>query len=249
MGLGAAGLIVVAGFLVIVTATKQPPSEAPAGSAAAHPLDKQRRFQILTLAEARRNAVTILREAAAVHLRQENSLESELLLLRAVVLDPFDAEICRALAALYRGAGMFAEQRVVLRRLVEIEPSNPVHYLDLAKVSAQLGEPESAEAALKLAIAVRPQASDGYAVLAQFYLQAGKAKQARWFAQEALRREPTSEGYEFLASACRALGQEADAEAALAMARKLEPVGPRRPQAAPQRPQGTAASPPLEPGK
>lgn len=194
----------------------------------AQPLDKQQRFQVLSAAEARRNAVTILREAAAVHLRQENSLASEALLLRAIALDPADPETCRALAAIYQGAGMLAEERVVRQRLVEIEPHNPANYLHLAKVCAESGDPESAEAVLKLALAIRPQWVEGYASLAQFCLQIGKARHARWFAQEVLRRQPSREGYEFLATTCRALGDELGAQEAEALAQKFPAGAPQQ---------------------
>ncbi len=177
-----------------------------------------------------------LSEAAAVHSRQGNSLESERLLLRAIALDPTNATPCQALAGLYHEAGMLPEERVVRRRLVEIEPYHFDRYVTLAKVCMELGEPESAEATLKLAVAARPEAAEGYATLAQFYLQQSKARKARWFAQEAIRREPTAEGYLFLASTCRVLGDNADAEAALAKARQLAPAGSPLPQTTPQDP-------------
>jgi tetratricopeptide (TPR) repeat protein len=187
------------------------------------PLDARERFQVLSTAEARATAVTILNEAAAVHAWQRNSLETERLLLRALALNPASAASCRALASLYYDAGMPAEERVVRRRLVEIEPESFEHYLNLAKVSVQLEEPEAAEAALKLAMAVRPGAADAYAALAEFYLQSGQATKGRWFAQEAVRRAPSPQGYQMLATACRMLDDEAGAEAAAALARKLNP--------------------------
>jgi tetratricopeptide (TPR) repeat protein len=190
---------------------------------AAQPLAAQERYQILSTAEARRTAVAILNEAATVHSWQGDSLEAERLLLRALALDPASAASCRALAALYREAGMHLEERVVWQRLVEIEPHNFDNYLNLARLCAQLGESQAAEATLKLAIAIWPEVAGGYTALAQFHLQAGRAKQARWFAQEAVRRQPTAEGYVLLASTCRLLGDDASAAAAFAEARKLEP--------------------------
>jgi tetratricopeptide (TPR) repeat protein len=193
------------------------------------PMDKQQRFQVLSTAESRRTAVTILCEAAAVHRQQQNTLESERLLHRAIVLDPGSVAPCRLLVEIYMQAGMLAEARVVLRRLNEIEPSNLVNYFLLAQICVQLGEPESAEAALKLAIAMMPEAVEGYATLAQFYLQTQKAGEARWSAQEAIRRQPSAEAYEFLASTCRMMGDAAGAEAALAKARQLAPASSQQP--------------------
>ncbi|HEX5105169.1 MAG TPA: hypothetical protein VFV87_15220, partial [Pirellulaceae bacterium] len=125
-----------------------------------------------------------------------------------------------------------------------LEPYNFANYLDLAKASAQLGEPEAAEATLKLAITMQPQAADGYTALAQFYLESSRAKKARWYSQEAVRRQPTAEGYRLLASTCRLLGDTASAEAALALAGQLESERRSPPQTNPNR-----AAPPAAAGK
>lgn len=203
---------------------------------ATEPLPESERYQILSLAEARRTAVTTLCEAATVHAWQGDLLEAERLLLRAIAIDPVNAATCRALASLYQGAKMLAEERVVRQRLVDLEPNGFANYLHLAKVCAELGEPAAAEAALKLALAIRPGTADAYATLAQFYLQAGKASHARWFAQEAIRREPSEEGYRFLASTCRLLGDETAAKAAFAKAREFASDDPKAPPVTPNRP-------------
>ena len=189
---------------------------------ASRPLNPQQRFQVLSAAEARRTAIAILCEAATVQSWKENSLEAERLFLRAIALDPTYPESCRALAALYRTEGLVAEEQITRRRLVDIEPYNLVNYLNLANVSANLGESESAEAALKAAIAIDPGAPHAYLTLAQFYLQTGKAKHARWYAQKAVQRLPTAESYRLLGATCRLLDDDTAAEAALAEARKLE---------------------------
>lgn len=203
---------------------------------ASEPLDPQQRYQVLSGAEARRITVMTLVEAATVHSWQGDFLEAERLLLRAIALEPSHVDSCRALATLYQNARMPAEERAVRTRLVELEPFRFTHYLNLAKVCAQLGEHPAAEAALKRAMSVNPAAVDAYAALAQFYLQAGRAPEARWYAQEAVRREPSEEGYQFLAATCRLLGDTDAAEAALAKARELaqgpvelSPVPPERP--------------------
>lgn len=188
------------------------------------PMDKQRRFQILSTAESRRTAVTILCEAAVVYQQQQNSLESERLLHRAIALDPSSPVACHLLVDLYEQAGMVAEARVVWNRLIEIEPFRLANYVMLAQSCAQLGKREEAEAALKLAVAISPEAVEGYATLAQFYLEGGKTGEARWFAQEAIRRQPSAAGYEFLASVCRMMGDESGAAAAEASAGQFAPV-------------------------
>lgn len=198
---------------------------------ASQPLSAQERFQVLTTAESRQTAVAAMIEAATVHAWQQDSQEAERLLLRAIAIDPGNIASYRALAKIYEQGGLLAEQRVVVERLVQIEPQKLDNYRILAQLATQLGEPAAAEAALKLAISVEPQAAAPYTALAQFYLQEGKAaRQARWYAQEAVRRLPTAEGYRLLASTCRLLKDDATAEAALAKARELEASQPRRSQ-------------------
>jgi len=119
---------------------------------------------------------------------------------------------------------MLAEAKAVWTRLVEIEPHEGTNYLMLAQSCVKLGDPESAEAALKLAVTMRPEAADGYAMLAQFCLERGTADKARWFAQEALRRERARRDTSSWQTLCRMTGDEAGAEAAHASAQKLSPA-------------------------
>jgi Tfp pilus assembly protein PilF len=120
-----------------------------------------------------------------------------------------------------------ADAKLVQRRLVEIEPQNLFNYVNLASVSAQMGDYQSAEAALKQAIDMRPDLALPYISLAQLHLQTGSLTQARWFAEGAVRREPTVQGYAVLAAACQQLGDSEGAGAAREMARKLAPDDPR----------------------
>ncbi|MGM0485643.1 MAG: tetratricopeptide repeat protein [Planctomycetota bacterium] len=186
------------------------------------PLDKQERYEVLSTAEARRTAVTTLCEAALVYRNQQNSLESERLLMRAIVLDPSNPAPCKMLAELYLDAGLLADARVARERLIELEPFRLMNYLRLARLCADLNEPESAEAALKMALAIKPRAIEAYATLAQFYLEQNRAERARWYAQEAIRRQPSAEGYRFLAKTCEAMGDDAAANAARATAESLQ---------------------------
>ncbi len=203
---------------------------------AAQPLAAQERFQVLSTAEARRTAVTIMVEAATVHAWQQDSLEAERLLLRALAIDPSSLASCRKLAEIYKEAGLVAEQRAAVLRLVEIDPHNLIHYLELAQLEARLDEPEAAEAALKMAISVAPDNAAPYTTLARFCLQEKQTKKARWYAQEAVRRNPTPEGYVLLASICRLVSDEPTAEAALAEAQRLaSSKGAKPPEKAPQK--------------
>ncbi|MCH5373314.1 MAG: hypothetical protein JJ992_05020, partial [Planctomycetes bacterium] len=164
--------------------------------------------------------------------RQGMTAEAEKLLLRALSLDPGNAVVCTELAAFYRRQNRIADARLVTRRLVQIEPRIMMHYVNLASLSSQLADYAAAESALKTVVAMRPDLSIGYSGLAQLYLQTGKAEQARWFAEAALRQEPTTEGevvrtYVVLAAACEQMGDRTAAETALSKARQLAPGDPQ----------------------
>jgi len=188
----------------------------------ANEIAADRRFQVVSAAEAQRATISILTESATVHSRLGNSLEAERLLLRVVALDPSNIGACQALAELYRGSNMPVEERTVRQRIVELDPFTLEHHLNLAQACRDSDAPESAEAALKYAISVRPGAPDAYFAMAQFQSGNGKPNQARWYVQEALRRRATSDGYLLLAKICQQLGQEDDAIAALQEAGRLK---------------------------
>ncbi|MCL4193607.1 MAG: tetratricopeptide repeat protein, partial [Thermoguttaceae bacterium] len=79
----------------------------------AEPIDPQQRYQVLTTAEARRNAVAALWEAATICAWKGDLAEAEKLLLRALAIEPARADFLRALSALYRNQGRYADAEVV----------------------------------------------------------------------------------------------------------------------------------------
>lgn len=186
-------------------------------------LSTREQFQVHTAAEVRGATVSILTEAATVHSWMGNSLEAEQLLLRAITLNPSSAESCQVLAELYRSAGMPVEEYSVRKRLVDINPFDLVNHLNLAQSARDSGQPELAEAALKFAISIQPMAAEGYLALAQLHFENGNPEKSRWYAQEAVRRHPTAEGYYLLSSICQQMGDQAAAAAAIEEAKKLAP--------------------------
>ena len=117
---------------------------------------------------------------------------------------------------------MLAEERLVRERIIEVGSDRFGDYIDVAKVCAQMGDRESAEANLKLAMALYPQAVEPYAALSQMQLESGRLESAKWYAQQSLERQPSAEGFRFLASICNQQ-QDALGEAeALRLAKQLE---------------------------
>lgn len=185
-------------------------------------IDAQRRFQVQSTAEARQATIAILIEAASVQIMMDNSLEAELLLLRALALDPTNLVGYQLLGQLYQSAGMAAEERLVRQRLVDLDPFQLNHHVNLARAAQDSGDKPGAVAALKYAVTIQPGAAEPFLALAQFQLDDGNVSQARWYAQEALRRRPSAAGFRLLSMICEKMGDEASAVAALTEARKLE---------------------------
>jgi tetratricopeptide (TPR) repeat protein len=170
-------------------------------------------------------------QAAAVYQRQGQSGEAERLLLWAYGLDPKGTQVASDLVSHFRREGRIADARLVQQRLTDLEPLVAAHHINLASLSAQLGDEDLAEASLKEVIRLRPELPLGYASLAQLYLQMGRADQARWFAEAALRQksddpQQAARTYLVLAAACEKLSDQSAADAALAEARRLMPNQP-----------------------
>ena len=178
--------------------------------------------QALSEKKIRRTAVTVLVEAASVYFCQKDLLQTEVLLMRCVALAPKENSGLPAFADLYFKTKMLAEERLVRERILEIGSYQFRDCVDLAKVRAQLNDNKSAEATLKFALALNPSAIEPYAALAQFHLQAGRLDKARWFAQQSIEREPTSEGFRFLATICQLQKDERGVNQALKLAEQLE---------------------------
>ena len=185
-------------------------------------LSGQERYQVLSEKEIRRTASTVLTEAATVYFRLKDNRQTERLLMRCVALAPKDLSGLRALADLYFKTKMLSEERVVRERILELGSNQFQDCVDLAKVCAQLQDNKSAEAALKLAMTLSPNSIEPYATLAQFHLTSGDLDHARWFAQQAIERQPTAEGFRFLASICQKQKDDPGASQALQFAEQLE---------------------------
>jgi Flp pilus assembly protein TadD len=146
-------------------------------------------------------------------------------------LAPENAMVFNELAILYRRLGRFVDARAIQRRLVELDPQHLPHQLNLASLSQQLGDFDSAERDLKQVVEQHPDLAVGYTSLARVYLQTGKASQARTFAEAALRRQAhgsaeTATTYLVLAAACQQLGDLGEAQDAFEKARQLAPDTP-----------------------
>jgi tetratricopeptide (TPR) repeat protein len=180
------------------------------------------RYESLSTQELKQTAMTILIEAAVVTYRNKDLLQTERLLSRRVAIDPKDIQGLRALADFYFKTKSLANERVVRERIVEWHPVAFRDFLDLAKVHAQMGQSEGAEAVLKQAMATFPNSVEPYAALAQFCMDQNRSEPARWYAQQSLECAPSSEGFRFLAAICDKMNDLAGAAQARKLAQEWE---------------------------
>lgn len=185
-------------------------------------LTGQDRYQTLTSKETRNTALSVLNEAAMVSLRNRNAPYAEHLLLRCLAIDPVNLGAMRSLANVYFQTKRVAEERVVRERILEIHQESFSDFINLAKSCAVAGDLEAAEAVLKQATSVFPLAVEPFAGMSEFYFQGNKLELARWYAQQAIDRQPTAEAFRYLARICKRMNDANGEAEAIKYATMLE---------------------------
>lgn len=185
-------------------------------------LDVQERYQILSEAEARRICVSILAEGVALYRAMRDEATAEHLLLRILALDNQNLAACEELVAIYVSRQELANEILMRQRIIELNSTNLLNYLLLAKAHVQAGEPQAAEAQIKLAISLAPQMVTGYAAMADFLLEQQQPGKAQWYVEQAIRLKPTPQGFELLAKTLSAQGKSDESRAALEMAKQAQ---------------------------
>ena len=150
--------------------------------------------------------------------------EAEEQLIQAAGLDPENVICYLQLASLYQAKGQSAKALQMYKKIREIEPDSPVSYLVIGILSAHLKRYDDSEEAFRTMIKLAPRKSDGYRELARLYLKTGeKLSQARQLAQKAVTLETTAANYFVYGWACYAVGDTANALAAVKKAVELDP--------------------------
>jgi tetratricopeptide (TPR) repeat protein len=174
--------------------------------------DGRERFRTISEREAKRVLLTVLGEACVVY-RDAGLLEdAEHTALRLLAHEPDNYGTCLFLAEMYHRRNMPAEELIARQRMLEINPSEFLNQLHVARILADAGYPQRCEGAIKLVISIAPQKALGYAAMAEFLQSQGLANRAQWYAEQALDRERSPAGFKLLASILRSQGKEAEAQ-------------------------------------
>ncbi|MCA9193192.1 MAG: tetratricopeptide repeat protein [Planctomycetales bacterium] len=191
-------------------------------------LDGEARYQALSESEARRIAISVYSEAAAVYKTAGLFGRAELCLLRILALDHENLSACNELAEVYQSQQRSADEMIVWRRVVELNPFALLNYLKMAKAADDSGDAEAAEAAIKRAISLAPQMVTGYVAMAEFLMENEQFAKSQFYIEQAMLLAPSREGFQMLAKVCRLQGKEAEAQAAEAQLSRFTPPTPTK---------------------
>lgn len=139
--------------------------------------------------------------------------------LKSISYQPRQLKAYQLLSAIYHKAGRLPDVIVIQKRLLELQPNNPLNYLNLASLLLQVGDAEAAEVRLRQAVEIDPNGTIAQIALARLCLTTGKLTDARTLASEIVERSHSIEGYQLLGETMEAAG---DSVSAKLVAEKIE---------------------------
>jgi len=189
--------------------------------------DKDRRSDYDDMKSSRRRAAATYTAAGTIYYGHGHLHKAEKLWRRAARLDLKNV-VCRAaLATVYQRGNRVEEALEVCEQLQELEPKNPIRYLNTGVLNARLKRFDAAERAFDRVCELAPQHSVGYRMLAQMKLDAGgNMDEALELAQKAVELEPIAQNYFVLGVVRNKRGDLPGANAALKRAMAMEPGNP-----------------------
>ena len=166
----------------------------------------------------------ILTLAGKVYLANGDGETAEVLLLRALELDPSEPESPQVLAWLYELQGRADRALKTLEQGCQANPQDVGVHLRLGAFHARRGRFDAAEKAIENAIRILPQQGGGYAALARLYLKSNQnLPKAKELAAKAVELEPLAENHFLLGAICQRMGDLVSARAAAEQAVALQP--------------------------
>jgi len=172
---------------------------------------------------ARRRMARRYGEAYRIYEQAGRSAAGEILLHRALELDPKNAQCLEKLGLLYYARHRLVDALQVFEQACQADPDNPLFYLNVGKISTALRRFPQAEQAYRQTINRFPENSHGYAELARLYLRyQPRNTKALALAQQAVAYEASAAHYYLLALANDAHSHTQAARDAVAQALALD---------------------------
>jgi tetratricopeptide (TPR) repeat protein len=185
-------------------------------------MDRNKAFDdILTI---RKTLAETYGDVEQVYRKEGNLQEAEILLERALILDPDNTGCLMKLGSIFQSSNRLPDALRIYEKIVEIEPDNVLSHLNIGVILVQLKRFADAERVFKKVIDLSPEYSGGYRELAHLYLITGtKFPEAVELAKKAVALEEIAANYFILSWACDRNGDVAGARSAMKRATELEP--------------------------
>jgi tetratricopeptide (TPR) repeat protein len=179
---------------------------------------------IRDLSAIRRSVITTYLDAQKLYRERKDFGTAEVLLKRAVKIDPNYTRCFEELGLLYSMTNRYREALRQFERIREIEPSNLRSYMNIGTILVMLNRYDEAERIYQKAITIAPEQSPVYLQLAGLYLRMRtKPMEARKLAEKAVNLKASARGYFMLSWACDVTGDQNGALKAIEQAVRLEP--------------------------
>ncbi len=147
-----------------------------------------------------------LARTAEYYIDQGDAEQATKVALRAVEIFPQGGDTYRILSKILYRQQRFEDAYQAERRLIVVEPNNPVNFVNLSKLAFMAGDPAGGREALMAAYKRMPGSPTIATALAAFYLEDGDLESARKLAKESIQLQPTVQAYQVLSAACAGLG-------------------------------------------
>ena len=177
-------------------------------------LSAEDRYSTLSASEGLKFAISVLTGAAHVHQANDNMLDAEHALMRALTLSPNNPGVMAQLAEMYQATEQYQNEAAVWERQQALQPTNMIGYLRLAKAESLAGNPSRALAALKQGILIYPTSPTGYVLMTEFLLEEKRLQDAEWYAKQAMLNAPNDpQAVALVRRILRLQGKEDEAQA------------------------------------
>ncbi len=164
--------------------------------------------------------------ASRLYLSRQQIEVGAALCRRAAKMAPSDVESRQLFISVAPRLEQFDEALEVCSELVELEPENTGHRLNLGALHEHAGEISEAQRIYEALIEREPEQARGHAALVRLHLQQQEHEKAISHAREATRKEPSPHHFVLLAQTLAESGKLDDAATAIERAIELDPNNP-----------------------
>ncbi len=189
---------------------------------------EDQRIMIDEVPQARKRAAAFHGRAYKLYDPKQQAEIGERLLRRALELDANDARLWGKLAGHHYVNRRHKKVLPLFQKIVAMDPNNPLAYINIGMLHAQMNQLAQAETALRQAVTRFPDSGVAHSELAHLYLRAQThPAEALALAQKAVALTPTASHYFLLTWAYDVNGDPKNAMAAIQKALALEPQNKR----------------------